>query len=251
MSARLRGVTGYVSMTDQLAISTLTLQHRIPDDWAADPWAEVRPLPFRVDILREVHPEGLTPSCRHWTGPAEKWMLAVTREPRRIVITEPTCTAGCCGALYVTVRRGRPSDLGRLGEQQRHHRPARGHHLRRRPVRGRTRAGRSGPQLGGAGRHRCPAARADPYGQRLVRSGGCVLTGVWPRRVEPEDPEKLTRPEGVDVEFHDVQAPGERACSYAYELFVTHDQPLEEQVRQLAARILADDPRKTAELRER
>lgn len=30
----------HVRMTGQLAISTLTLQHRIPDDWAADPWAE-------------------------------------------------------------------------------------------------------------------------------------------------------------------------------------------------------------------
>ncbi|MEV3993941.1 hypothetical protein AB0J57_34190 [Streptomyces sp. NPDC049837] len=91
--------------------------------------------------------------------------------------------------------------------------------------------------------------------QTLAGSGwfeqwGCVLTGVWPRREEPDVPEELTSPEGVDVEFHHVQAPGERACSYAYELFVTHDQPLEEQVRQLAARILADDPRKTAELQE-
>jgi hypothetical protein len=80
---------------------------------------------------------------------------------------------------------------------------------------------------------------------------GCVLTGVRPRREEPDVPEELTGPEGVDVEFHQVLAPGERACSYGYELFVTRDQPVEEQVRQLAARILADDPRKTAELRER
>ncbi|MFD8409909.1 hypothetical protein ACFV1G_35120 [Streptomyces anulatus] len=42
-----------------------------------------------------------------------------------------------------------------------------------------------------------------------------------------------------------------RARSYWYELFTTHEQPVEEQARQLAARILADDPRKTAELEER
>ncbi|MER7195677.1 hypothetical protein [Streptomyces flaveolus] len=78
-----------------------------------------------------------------------------------------------------------------------------------------------------------------------------VLTGVWPRREEPDVPEELTGLEGVDVEFHHVQAPGERARSHAYELLVTHDQPVEEQVRQLAARILSDAPRKTAELRER
>lgn len=52
-------LTDHVSMTDQLAISTLTLQHRIPDDWAADPWAEVRPLIDGVDVLKAVHPEGM------------------------------------------------------------------------------------------------------------------------------------------------------------------------------------------------
>ncbi|MFE3617682.1 hypothetical protein [Streptomyces anulatus] len=49
----------------------------------------------------------------------------------------------------------------------------------------------------------------------------------------------------------EVQASGARARSYWYELFTTHEQPVEEQARQLAARILADDPRKTAELEER
>ncbi|MET9862240.1 hypothetical protein ABZY93_23605 [Streptomyces smyrnaeus] len=46
-------------MTDQLAISTLTLQRRIPDDWAADVWAEVRPLIDGIDALKGVHPEGV------------------------------------------------------------------------------------------------------------------------------------------------------------------------------------------------
>jgi hypothetical protein len=72
-------------MTNQLAISTLALQHRIPDDWAADPWAEVRPVIDGVDV--EVHPEGVALSCRHWPGPAESWPLAVTEEPRRVMIT--------------------------------------------------------------------------------------------------------------------------------------------------------------------
>ncbi len=92
--------------------------------------------------------------------------------------------------------------------------------------------------------------------QTLAASGwferwGCALTNVWPRREEPDVPEELTSSEGVDVEFHQVQASGARTCSYWYELFITRDQPVEEQVRQLAARILEDDPRKTAELRER
>lgn len=239
-------------MTDQLTISTLTLRHRIPDDWAADPWAEVRPLIDSVDVLREVHPEGLAPSCWHWTGPAENWPLAVTREPRRIMITEPTCTAGCCGALYVTLRREgdrviwdaweNTSDIAAL------------------PADITFDAAQYEAELARAAADRGWEEPVDTVarllGQTLAGSGwferwGCVLTGVWPRRGEPDVPEELTSPDGVDVEFHHVQAPGERACSYAYELFVTSDQPLEEQVRQLAARILADDPRKTAELRER
>lgn len=49
--------------------------------------------------------------------------------------------------------------------------------------------------------------------QTLAGSGwfeqwGCVLAGVWPRREEPDVPEELTSPEGVDVEFHQVPAPG-------------------------------------------
>nr|WP_318787666.1 hypothetical protein [Streptomyces koyangensis] len=55
----------------------------------------------------------------------------------------------------------------------------------------------------------------------------------------------------MDVEFRHVRAPGERACSYVYELLIADDQPIEEQVQQPAARILADDPRKTAEPRDR
>ncbi|WP_399887729.1 hypothetical protein ACGH7X_23875 [Streptomyces sp. BBFR51] len=94
------------------------------------------------------------------------------------------------------------------------------------------------------------------FEQTLTGSGwfeqwGCVLAGVRPRREEPDVPEGRTSSEGVDVEFHQIQAPGERACCYGYEFFVTRDQSVEEEVRRLAAFILADDPRKTAELRER
>ncbi|WP_121749734.1 hypothetical protein [Streptomyces sp. E2N166] len=238
-------------MTDQLAISNLTLRHRIPDDWAVDPWAEVRPLIDGVDVLREVHPEGLALSCRHWTGPAESWPLAVTEEPRRVKITEPTCTAGCCGALYVTMRREgdrviwdaweNTSDITAL--------PADVHFS----------AAQYDAELARAAADRSWEEPVDTIArlleQTLARSGwfeqwGCVLTSVRPRREEPGVPEELTSPEGVDVEFHQVRAPGERSCSYGYELFVTRDRSVEEQVRQFADGILADDPRKTAELRE-
>ncbi|MCT9138618.1 hypothetical protein [Streptomyces violarus] len=239
-------------MTDQLAISTLTLQHRIPDDWAADPWAEVRPLIDGVDVLKEVHPEGVARSCRHWTGPAESWPLAVTEEPRRVVITEPTCTAGCCGALYVTMRREGDRVIWDAWENT--------SNITALPADIRFDAAQYEAELARAAADRSWEEPVDTVArlleQTLAGSGwfeqwGCVLTGVWPRREEPDVPEELISSEGVDVEFHQVQAPGERTCSYGYELFVTHDQSVELQVRQLAARILADDPRKSAELRER
>lgn len=236
-------------MTDQLAISTLTLQHRIPNYWAADPWAEVRPLIDGVDVLKTVHPEGVALSCRHWTGSVESWPLAVTKEPRRVVITEPTCTAGCCGALYVTMRRKGDRVIWDAWENT--------SNITAVPADIRFDAAQYEAELARAAADRSWEEPVDTVarllGQTLTGSGwfeqwGCVLTGVWPRREEPDVPQELTSPEGVDVEFHDVQASGERACSYRYELFVTHDQSVEEQVRQLAARILADDPRKTTEL---
>ncbi|MFE5758981.1 hypothetical protein ACFQ7M_19280 [Streptomyces massasporeus] len=238
-------------MTDQLAISMLTLQHRIPDDWAADPWAEVRPLIDGVDLLKVVHPEGVALSCRHWRGPADSWPLMATEEPRRVMITEPTCTAGCCGALYVTMRREGDQVIWDAWENT--------SRIGAVPADIRFDAAQYEAELARAAADYSWEEPVDTVArlleQTLTSSGwfeqwGCVLKGVWPRRKEPDVPEELTSPEGVDVEFLHVQAPGARACFYAYELFVTHDQPVEEQARQLEARILADDPRMTADLRE-
>ncbi|MDN3020380.1 hypothetical protein [Streptomyces sp. S.PB5] len=238
-------------MTRRPALSTLTLQHRIPQQWDRDPWAEVRPLIDGADVLKEVHPDGVAPSCRLWTGPAESWPLTATEEPRRIMITEPSCTAGCCGALYVTVRREgdqviwdaweNTSDITALPEEFRFDLAQYEAELAR------AAADRSWEEPVDT------AARL--LHETLVDSGwfarwGCVLTCVSPRREEPGLPEAFTGPEGVDVMFH--QAPGpdtERMAFYGYELFITRDEPVEEQVRRLADRILADDPRKTAERR--
>lgn len=90
--------------------------------------------------------------------------------------------------------------------------------------------------------------------QSLADSGwferwGCVLTEVWPRREEPDLPEVIRSSPGVDVVFQQSRGPGEPADVYAYELIVTGDHSVEEQVRRFADRILADDPRKTAEIR--
>ncbi|MFE6854496.1 hypothetical protein ACFVDH_27325, partial [Streptomyces sp. NPDC057674] len=53
----------------------------------------------------------------------------------------------------------------------------------------------------------------------------------------------------VDPHAH-AQESGERGTSYGYELLVIDGEPVEEQVRRCAERILADDPRNTVEIRE-
>ncbi|MFB7089372.1 hypothetical protein [Streptomyces sp. NPDC056296] len=235
-------------MMDQPAISTLTLRHRIPDDWAADPWAEVRPLIDGVDVLKEIHPEGVADSCRRWTGPAESRPLAVTEETRRIMITEPTCTAGCCGALYVAMRREGDWVIWDDWENTSDSTAV--------PPDFRFDAAQYEAELARAAADRGWEEPVDTIArlldQALSESGwferwGCVLSSVSPRRAEPDLPEEITSPEGVDVEFHQVREPGERTDFYGYELFVERGRPVEEQVRRLAAHILAGDPRKTAE----
>ncbi|MFF0010458.1 hypothetical protein [Streptomyces sp. NPDC005374] len=237
-------------MTEHPAISTLTLQHRIPHGGAADPWAEVRPLVDGVDLLREAHPEGLAPSCRDWTGPAESWPLAVTEVPRRVMITEPECTAGCCGALYVTMRREGDRVVWDGWENT-------SDITAPRPPDLRFDTAQYEAEL-----HRAAADRSweEPVdtiarllGRTLADSGwferwDCVLTGVWPRREEPGLPEVLRSPEGVDVTFHQVPEPTGRTTHYGYELEFTRGLSVEEQVRRLADHVLADDPRKTADV---
>ncbi|MGW5210999.1 hypothetical protein ACWEQO_07215 [Streptomyces sp. NPDC004051] len=236
-------------MANQLTISTLTLQHRIPDDWAADPWAEVRPLISGIDVLKEAHPEGVALSCWHWTGPAESWPLAVTEEPRRVMITEPTCTAGCCGALFVTVRREGDRVIWDAWENT--------SDVTAVPPDLSFDTAQYEAELARAAADRSWEEPVDTIArlleQTLRDSGwferwGCVLKWVSPRREEPDLPEEITLPEGVDVVFHQVRGPGGLTDSYKYELFVIRDQSVEEQVRRLATHILADDPRKTAEL---
>lgn len=243
--------TDHVCMADQLTISTLTLQHRIPDEWAVDPWAEVRPLVDGVDVMNEVHPDGYARSCRDWTGPAESWPLAVTEKPRRIMITEPICTAGCCGALYVTMRREGDRVIWDAWENT--------SDMTAVPRDFHFDSAQYEAELARAAADRSWEEPVDTTArlldEALADSGwferwGCVLTSVSPRRAKPGLPAKLAGSEGVDVQFHEDRGPGEHADLYGYELLTVRDQSAEEQVRRFTDLILADDPRKTAD-RER
>jgi hypothetical protein len=166
------------------------------------------------------------------------------------MITEPTCTAGCCGALYVTMRREGDQVIWEAWENT--------SNITAVPAAFRFDTTQYEAELARAAADRSWEEPVDTVArlleQTLADSGwferwGCTLKGVWPRREEPDMPEEVTSPEGVDVQFHHVREPGARIDLYGYELFVNRDQSVEEQVRRLADHILADDPRKTAEIR--
>lgn len=60
---------------------------------------QVRPFIDGRDFLAEAFTEG--PGY----GPANLPNLRAGDEPRTVCLAEAACTVGCCGALYVTIRR--------------------------------------------------------------------------------------------------------------------------------------------------
>ncbi|GAA3183106.1 hypothetical protein GCM10017688_41390 [Streptomyces ramulosus] len=64
---------------------------------------EVQPLVDGEDILTKAFAEGRGEDPRYLLLP-ESPLIAVA-EPHEVRLAEATCTEGCCGALYVTIRR--------------------------------------------------------------------------------------------------------------------------------------------------
>ncbi len=64
---------------------------------------EVRPLVDSEDILAEVFTEGPGEDPKYLLMPDGP--LTAGPEPHEVRLAEATCTEGCCGALYVTIRR--------------------------------------------------------------------------------------------------------------------------------------------------
>jgi hypothetical protein len=81
----------------------LTLQVVVPDPPQRDANVEVRPLVDGEDILAEVFTEGSGEDPAYLLAPDGR--LTAGPEPHEVRLAEATCTEGCCGALYVTVRR--------------------------------------------------------------------------------------------------------------------------------------------------
>ena len=81
----------------------LTLNVVVPDPPRRGAHVEVRPLVDGEDILADVFSDGPGEDPRYLLLPGGP--LTAGTEPREVRLAEASCTEGCCGALYVTIRR--------------------------------------------------------------------------------------------------------------------------------------------------
>jgi hypothetical protein len=81
----------------------LTLHVVVPDAPRRGANVEVRPLVDGEDILTGVFTEGPGEDPKYLLLPDGPLMAAT--EPHEVRLAEATCTEGCCGALYVAIRR--------------------------------------------------------------------------------------------------------------------------------------------------
>ncbi|MFE4519056.1 hypothetical protein ACFRMQ_33270 [Kitasatospora sp. NPDC056783] len=87
-------------------VSVLALRPALPRPQAVRKGAGIRPLIDGRDVLAETHPDGDS-SCyqEKWLGPPETWPLSAAPEPRRVELSNNDCDTGCCGGVFVTIRR--------------------------------------------------------------------------------------------------------------------------------------------------
>ncbi|MFH8993109.1 hypothetical protein [Streptomyces sp. NPDC017940] len=81
----------------------LILQVVVPDSPRRGASVEVRPLVDGEDVLAEVFTDGRGEDPKYLLLPDGP--LTAGPEPHEVRLAEATCTEGCCGALYVTIRR--------------------------------------------------------------------------------------------------------------------------------------------------
>ncbi|MFI9810153.1 hypothetical protein ACIHEJ_38670 [Streptomyces sp. NPDC052301] len=83
----------------------LSLRIVVPPQRSRHDTVECRPIVDGRDILAEVFAEGPGVDPRYLVGPDAP--LHATDTPREVRLAAAACTEGCCGALYVTIRRER------------------------------------------------------------------------------------------------------------------------------------------------
>ncbi|CAL9505699.1 hypothetical protein SUDANB176_03544 [Streptomyces sp. enrichment culture] len=227
----------------QPRVSTLSLRHVLPEPLAREQWAEIRPVVDDRDLLAAIHPGGVS-SCsyRGWLGAVEDCPLAATEEARQVELSNNDCDTGCCGGVFVTVRRDGPFVLWTDWENT--------HDIRTpSPPVLRFDAARYDAALAAAAAdvswedpvHTAArlVARALGDGEWFAR-WGCRLVMVRPyRRTFPADIESPS----VRVLFTPADS---RHTYYGLGFTVTGEEPAEDQAQRFAARILASDPRESA-----
>ncbi|MDA3649619.1 hypothetical protein LZ318_08210 [Saccharopolyspora indica] len=83
-------------------LNQLVLRIVVPE-LGSDGTVEVRPIVDGVDVVATGLPREPAESPRTLLG--SDGPLVATAEPREVRLAEAECTEGCCGALYVTIRR--------------------------------------------------------------------------------------------------------------------------------------------------
>ncbi|TDD51606.1 hypothetical protein E1263_29945 [Kribbella antibiotica] len=81
----------------------LTLQVVVPDAAQRQAYVEVRPLVDGEDFLMDVFTVGPGEDPGRLLRPGSPLLPA--DKPHEVRVAEATCTEGCCGAVYVTIRR--------------------------------------------------------------------------------------------------------------------------------------------------
>ncbi len=231
-------VANHEGMPEQ-PISTLSLRHVLPPA-GADTWVEVRPFVDGRDLVEEFHPDGLGLFRQEWDGPATEWPLTATRDSALVIVGQPDCYPGCCGALFVDIRRAGDRVIWSSWENTSDTRATL-------PDDFRFDAAQYDAELARAAADLTWEEPMDTVARllekTLVDSGwferwGCVLERVESSREEPCD---------VEVQFTEERGLGEHPSLFSYQLPVTETEPAEDQARRFAAAILAEDPRRTAQ----
>ncbi|MFH9689069.1 hypothetical protein ACH4LE_22565 [Streptomyces sp. NPDC017413] len=166
--------------------------------------------------------------------------MTPTQDSGLVIVGEPDCCPGCCGALFVDIRRAGDRVLWSSWKNTSsiHAALPDGLHFD---------AAQYGAELARAAADLPWEEPMDTVarllGRTLVDSGwfegwGCVLERVQASREEPC---------GVEGQFTQERQPGDHPSRFSYELPVTWTEPAEDQALRFAAAILAEDPRSTAE----
>ncbi|MDX3766281.1 MULTISPECIES: hypothetical protein [unclassified Streptomyces] len=226
-------------------ISTLSLRHVLPEPLALEQWAEIRPVIDGRDLLAAIHPDGVS-SCSYdgWIGAVEDCPLAATKEARQVELSNNDCDTGCCGGVFVTVRRDGPFVLWTGWKNTNDIRVPSPPELRFDAAQYNAALTAAADDVGWEDPVHTAArlvARALGDGEWFER-WGYRLAMVRPYRTKfPADRESPS----VSVLFSPIDS---RCTYYSLGFAVTGNEAAEDQARQFVTRILADDPRKSATL---